>query len=56
MPRFFRSSRRVGPVPFVLMLWEVWRRMPKRQRRWVLSQARRHGPRIVRQVVAARRR
>jgi len=50
-----KLSRRLGPVGTALTLWDLWRRLPKRQRKWVVSQARRHGPRIAKQAVAAQR-
>jgi hypothetical protein len=51
-----KSSRTLArPITTFLVLYDVWRRLPPRQRRWVLSQARRHGPRIARQVMAGRR-
>jgi hypothetical protein len=48
--------RRVGPVGTALLLWDVWRRLPPRQRRWVVKQARKHGPRIAKQALEAQRR
>jgi hypothetical protein len=39
-----------------LTLYDVWRRLPPRQRRWVMKQARAHGPRIARQMLEAQRR
>jgi len=50
-----KLSRRLGPVGTALTLWDLWRRLPKRQRKWVVSQARKHGPRIAKQAVAAQR-
>jgi hypothetical protein len=38
------------------MLWDVWRRLPPRQRRWVVKQARTHGPRVAKQIMDAQRR
>jgi len=46
---------RLGPVGIALTAWDVWRRLPPKQRRWVMKQARKHGPRVARQVVAAQR-
>jgi len=48
-------TRRLGPVGIALTVWDVWRRLPPKQRRWVLKQARTHGPRVARQVVEAQR-
>jgi hypothetical protein len=51
-----KLTRRLGPVGTALTLWDLWRRLPKRQRKWVVSQARKHGPRLAKQAVASRRR
>jgi hypothetical protein len=50
-----RLSRRLGPFGTALMLWDVWRRLPPRQRRWVVDQARMHGPRLVKQAMDAQK-
>src|SRR4051794_2064865 len=54
MPRL-RASRRFGPVGTALTLWEIWRRLPPRQRKWVAQQVRMHGPRIAKQAIQAQR-
>jgi hypothetical protein len=54
VPRL-RLTRRLGPVGIALTVWDVWRRLPPRQRRWLLRQARKHGPRVAKQVYAAQR-
>ncbi|MGB2954197.1 MAG: hypothetical protein WBB74_12520 [Gaiellaceae bacterium] len=48
----FRSSffRRAGPVGIALTAWDIWRRLPKRQRKAILRQARKHGPTVVKQA------
>jgi hypothetical protein len=48
-----RLSRRLGPVGAALTLWDIWRRLPPRQRKWVAQQARKHGPRIAKQAMTA---
>ena len=53
MPRLV--TRRLGPVGVALTLWDVWRRLPPKQRRWMMQQARTHGPRIAKQAVTAQR-
>ena len=53
MPRLI--TRRIGPVGVALTLWDVWRRLPPRQRQWMLQQARTHGPRLAKQAAAAQR-
>ena len=54
MPRF-GLSRRFGPLGTALMLLDVWHRLSPRQRRWVIAQARTHGPRLVKQAMDAQR-
>jgi hypothetical protein len=48
-----RLTRRLGPVGAALTIWDIWRRLPPRQRRFLVKQARKHGPRIARQMVEA---
>jgi hypothetical protein len=48
-------TRRLGPVGAALTLYDIWRRLPPRQRRWVVKQARKHGPRIAKQAVQSSR-
>jgi hypothetical protein len=50
-----KLSRRTGTVGVALTLWDLWRRLPPRQRRWVFKQARKHGPRVAKQVYSARK-
>jgi hypothetical protein len=49
-------TRRLGPIGTALLFWDIWRRLPPRQRRWVAKQARAHGPRVAKQVLDAQRR
>ena len=46
---------RVGAIGLALTVWDVWRRLPPWQRRWMAAQARRHGPRVARAVWSAQR-
>lgn len=50
-----RLSARTGAFGMALTLWDLWRRLPPRQRRWVFKQARKHGPRVAKNVMAAQR-
>ena len=50
---FGRGGGRLGVA---LMLVDVWRRIPPAQRRLLIAQARRHGPRLAKQAYEARRR
>ena len=52
MPRL-RLTRRVGPIGAALTLWDIWRRLPPKQRRFIAKQARTHGPRLAKQALAA---
>jgi hypothetical protein len=51
---------RPGPIGIALTLYDVWRRLPPRQRKMVLDMARRHGPKaaaaLARQLQRAARR
>ena len=53
MPRLF--TRRLGPLGVALTAWDVWRRLPPKQRRWVAQQVRQHGPRIAKQALKAQK-
>ena len=39
-------TRRLGPVGIALTAYDVWRRLPARQRRQLLELARTQGPRV----------
>ena len=54
MPRV-PLSRRIGPIGAALTAYDIWRRLPPKQRRWLVKQARTHGPRLARQAVVATR-
>jgi len=36
--------------------WDVWRRLPPKQRQQALALARKHGPKVAKQVVSTTRR
>ena len=44
-------SRRAGPIGLVLTAYDIWRRLPKKQRRQILNATRKHGPRVAAQVM-----
>jgi hypothetical protein len=50
-----KLTRRLGPVGAALTLYDIWRRLPPRQRRWVVAQARKHGPRLAKQAIKTQR-
>jgi hypothetical protein len=57
MPRLSRAAlRRAGPVGTALFLWDIWQRIPPKQRRQLVAHARKHGPRLARRAYEARRR
>jgi hypothetical protein len=52
----FRSLRRTGAIGIALTAWDIWRRIPKKHRRAILRQARRHGPIVAAKLMQQRRR
>jgi hypothetical protein len=48
--------RPTSPIGLALTAYEIWRRLPPRQRRRVLKATRRHGPRIAAALLARRKR
>jgi hypothetical protein len=34
-------------------MYDIWRRLPPGQRKWVARQARKHGPRLAQQAINA---
>jgi len=55
MPRL-RSLARAGPFGLALTAWDIWRRIPKKHRRAILRQARKHGPKVATKLMQQRRR
>ena len=53
MPRP-KLTRAVGPVSVALTMFDLWQRLPKRQRKLIAQQVRKHGPRIAKQAVETR--
>jgi hypothetical protein len=43
-------TRRAGPLGLALTAWDVWRRIPKKQRQQIMRHARKHGPTVIRQA------
>jgi hypothetical protein len=55
--RAFRlATRRAGPVGLALTAFDLWRRIPKRQRRQIIQATRKHGPRVAKHLIQRRRR
>jgi hypothetical protein len=48
--------KRLRPVAIGLTLWEVWWRLPPRQRRFVMGQVRKHGPTVAKSALKAAKR
>ena len=46
---------RPGPIGVAITLYDVWRRLPPKQRKQVLELARKHGPRVAARVLEMRR-
>jgi hypothetical protein len=55
MPRMRRVLRR-EPLAIALTAYDIWRRLPPRQRKIVLDLARRHGPKLAAKAVKRGRR
>ncbi len=53
-----RPFRRLRPGPWALAVaaWDVWRRLPPKQRKQLLGLARKHGPALAAKAVKATRR
>jgi hypothetical protein len=49
-----RLVRRPGAVGIALAAWDIWRRLPPKQRKMVLDAARKQGPKIAAAAVQAR--
>lgn len=45
---------RPGPVGVAITLYDVWRRLPPKQRKQVLSLARKHGPKAAAKLIKLR--
>jgi hypothetical protein len=46
-------GRRAGPVGLALTAWDIWRRLPPRQRKQVLDLARAYGPKVAARAMRA---
>jgi hypothetical protein len=53
MPRL--GKLRPGPIGIAITLYDVWRRLPPKQRKQALALARKHGPRAAAKLIALRR-
>ena len=48
MPKGIRPP--VGTIGAALTAWDLWRRIPPKQRKILLAQARAHGPRLAKKT------
>jgi hypothetical protein len=48
-------TRKAGVVGLALTAFDIWMRIPPNQRRQLMQQARKHGPRIARAAIERRR-
>ena len=48
-------TRRAGPVGLILTAYDLWRRLPPKQRQQLLDATRRHGPRLASRAAQRRR-
>ena len=53
MPKGIRPA---GTIGVALTAWDLWRRIPPKQRKLLMAQAKVHGPKLVKAAVASRRR
>jgi hypothetical protein len=47
---------RPGPVGVALAMYDIWRRLPPRQRKQLMALARKHGPTVAKRLVELQRR
>jgi len=48
-----RLTRRLGPVGVALTAWDIWRRLPPKQRKQIANVARKHGPKVASRLLKA---
>ena len=53
MAAVLKPTRRLGPLGIALTAWDIWRRLPPKQRKQVINIARIHGPQVAARVLAA---
>ncbi len=46
---------RPGPVGVAIAMYDIWRRLPPRQRKQLMALARKHGPTVAKRVVEIQR-
>jgi len=53
VPRLPGLGRRAGPVGLALTAWDIWRRLPPKQRKQALDLARTYGPKVAARAMRA---
>lgn len=48
-------TRRAGPLGLALTAWDIWRRLPPKQRQRLIQGARKHAPTVARAMNDARK-
>jgi hypothetical protein len=48
-----RPYRPFGPIGIALTAWDVWRRLPPKQRKQMIDLARKHGPAVAGRAMRA---
>jgi hypothetical protein len=51
VPRSPRLTGRAGPIGLALTAYELWRRLPPKQRKQVLKALRTHGPKAASKLI-----
>lgn len=46
---------RPGPVGLAIAMYDIWRRLPPRQRKQLIRLARKHGPTVARRLMEMQR-
>lgn len=47
---------RPGPIGVALAMYDIWRRLPPRQRKQLMALARKHGPTVAKRLAETQRR
>lgn len=53
MPRI--GKLRPGPIGLAVAIYDVWRRLPPKQRKQAMKLARKHGPKVASKLMQVRR-
>ena len=50
-----RLRPRIGPLGIALTVWDLYRRLPPKQRKQLLDLARKHGPTVATRIMQLKR-